>query len=98
MCKYVKQNQCTITTNICPYMYFCYKKQCWLPLKSMPKLCKVQEKLEIPKGYYKVRMERKGYLYIDIDDQTYKILNPFDDVPLYVKVTRLKNGQFKLKK
>lgn len=43
-------------------------------------------------------MERKGYLYIDIKGHTYKILNPFEEVPLYVKVTKLKNGEWKLRK
>lgn len=58
----------------------------------------MKEKIETPKGYCKVRMERKGYLYIDIKGHTYKIQNPFEEVPLYVKVIKLKNGDWKLKK
>lgn len=98
MCNYVQNNQCRITKNNCPYMYYCNKAKSWIPLKNMPTNCKVKENFEIPKGYYKVRMERKGYLYIDIDNQTFKILNPFDEVPLYVKATKLKNGNWRLKK
>ena len=98
MCNYIRQNQCSITKQQCPYMYFCNRAHNWIPLKSMPAKCKVVEQQEIPKGYYKVRMERKGYLYVDIDNQTYRIPNPFDDVPLYVKATKLKNGTWKLRK
>lgn len=64
----------------------------------MPQKCKVADKAEVPKGYYKVREERKGYLYVDINDRTYKILNPFDDVPLFVKATIYKNGKIRLRK
>lgn len=64
----------------------------------MPQNCKIKEDLKIPKGYYKVRMERKGFLYIDIKGQTYKILNPFEETPLYVKAFKLKNGEWRLKK
>lgn len=98
MCKYCNQNKCSITNSVCPYVYFCNKKQLWVPLKSMPQDCKVKINIEIPKGYYKVRMERKGYLYVDIGDITYKILNPFDDIPLYVKATKLRDGSWKLRK
>ena len=79
-------------------MYFCYKSNSWKPSKTMPLDCKIKQTAAIPKGYYYVRMERKGYLYIDIDGITYKILNPFDEIPLYVKATKLKNGRWRLKK
>lgn len=98
MCKYLDNNICNITKNNCPYTYFCYKKNCYKILSSMPEKCKIAENNEIPYGYYKVRMERKGYLYIDINNITYKILNPFEDIPLYVKAYKLRNGQWRLKK
>lgn len=98
MCNYLKENLCKINETICPFVYFCNKKQKWIELSSMPANCKVKEKVSVPEGYYKVRMERKGYLYIDIEDKTYKILNPFQEVPLYVKAIKLKNGKWRLKK
>lgn len=98
MCSYLNVNKCSINDSQCPYVYFCNKKKSWVPLSSMPENCKVKENISIPKGCYKVRMERKGYLYVDIKGQTYKILNPFSDVPLYVKATKLKNGGWRLKK
>lgn len=64
----------------------------------MPTNCKVKMAKEAPKGYYKVREERKGYLYVDINDMTVKILNPFDEVPTYVKISKSKSGQYIIKK
>lgn len=97
MCKYVKENKCSITDKVCPYMYFCTRWNKWKPLNSMPENCKVKVNQEIPKGYYRVREERKGYLYVDIQGQTYKIENPFDEVPQYVKAIKTKSG-WKLRK
>lgn len=99
MCEYIKENNiCSINLDICPYMYFCNKRRKWIPLKSMPSNCKIKETIEVPKGYYKIRMERKGYLYVDIDNHTHKFLNPFDYTPLYVKVTKSKDGTLKIRK
>lgn len=98
MCKYVRENKCSITEDNCPFMYFCTKINSWKPLNSMPENCMVKERFEVPKGYYKVRMERKGFLYIDIDNQTIKVPNPFEEIPLYVKAYKLRNGQWRLKK
>lgn len=98
MCEYVKQNKCSITNEVCPWMYYCSRHQTWKVSKNMPKECNVKANFEVPKGYYRVREERKGYLYVDIDGCTYKIKNPFDGVPLYVKATKLKSGEWRLRK
>lgn len=98
MCQFVKVNKCSITNSNCPFMYFCNKVNDWRPMNSMPKKCKVQEQALAPKGWYKVRMERRGFLYIDIEGQTRKFPNPFDEIPLYVKIIKQKNGTIKLKK
>ena len=92
MCEYVQLNKCSISGEVCPFMYYCNKLRIWKPLKSMPEKCNIKENFEIPKGYCKVRFERKGYLYVDINNQTFAIKNPFDDVPKYVKATKTKNG------
>ena len=97
LCEYTDKNMCKISGEICPFMYFCTKRQIYKPLNSMPKSCHVKINVEVPDGYYRVREERKGYLYVDINEITYKILNPFDSVPKYVKATKTKNG-WRLKK
>lgn len=97
MCEYVRGNQCRVTQTTCPYMYFCEKIQGFKPSTSMPVDCKVKQKAETPKGYYRVRDERKGWLYIDYNDITVKVKNPFNHVPLYVRIKVLKSGEYKLR-
>ena len=63
----------------------------------MPSDCKIKRNVKIPSGYYKVRQERKGYLYIDYDDVTIKVRNPFNYIPVYVKVKKTKDGKYNLK-
>lgn len=99
MCGLVTEgNKCLATGGSCPYMYFCTKRNMWLPNKAMPSNCKQKAKAEVPKGYYAIRDYRKGYLYIDVDNHTIKLLNPFETVPLYVKLTKTKSGEYRIKK
>lgn len=97
MCEYVKENKCSITSQICPYIYYCDKIHSYRPSKYMPTDCKIKQKIETPKGYYKVRQERKGFLYIDYGDITIKVKNPFNYIPRYVKVAQEKEGEYKLR-
>ena len=93
MCEYVKnENKCSINNQPCPYMYFCSTHQIWKPLKSMPINCNMKKKAEAPKGYTVVRDERKGWLYLDVDNQTIMLKNPFDYVPRFVKLSKTKEG------
>ena len=99
MCKYIiKGNQCSISKENCPYMFFCNKDLVWKPNNYMPNRCKMMDKVEVPEGYCRVREERKGYLYVDINGNTYKVLNPFDAIPLFVKAKITKTGKITLKK
>lgn len=97
MCEYARQSQCIITHDVCPYMYYCDKIRAYKPSMSMPINCKIQERAKMPKGAYKVRDERKGWLYVDYKDITIKVKNPFDHVPQYVYVQKLKTGEYKLR-
>lgn len=100
MCEYININQghCKILKDSCPFVYFCNKINSWKPLKNMPVNCKIKTQLSIPKGYYKVCFERHGNLYVDIKGQIEIYPNPFDDVPLFIKVFNTKNGKQRLKK
>ena len=97
MCQYIKENKCSITKENCPFMYYCNKANAWRPMNSMPQKCKIQDYVDLPKGWSKVRMQRKGCLYIDIKGQTIKIQNPFDYTPTMVKISKLKNGEWKIR-
>lgn len=53
----------------------------------------------IPDGYCRVEFERHGDLYVRVDaDTVTPIKNPFDDIPKFVKVSKAKNGSYKIKK
>ena len=64
----------------------------------MPENCKVKKDIEAPEGYYKVCFEKRGNLYVDMNGHVEIIPNPFDEVPIYVKAYKLKNGNWKIKK
>lgn len=94
MCNYVRKNKCAITNEVCPYMYYCTKRNIWKQSSNMPENCKVKQAHSVPKGYYKVLFERRGMLYILIEDQTIPMQNPFDHVPLFVKLRKSKDGHW----
>lgn len=99
MCEYVnlEEAKCNITKEVCPYLYFCNKIKKYKPSVSMSQECKVKEKKETPKGFYKVCFEKKKFLYINVNDQIQIIENPYDFIPSYVKMSKLKNGAWKIK-
>lgn len=97
MCEYVKDNTCEITKQVCPWRYLCPKDGQWKNNKYMPANCKVKLNIQVPEGYNKVREERKGWLYIDVENETIRIKNPFDYTPLYVRIKKLKNGEYKIR-
>lgn len=96
MCDFIEGNKCKVNNAICPWVYWCDKLQVWKPNKDMPKNCKIQTSVKHT-GKYPVRSYRKGYLYVDINDITYKLENPFDFVPESIDVQK-KNGVYKVKK
>ncbi len=96
MCEFIEENKCKINQSPCPWVYWCDKVQGWRPNKYMPEKCNMK-KITKHNGKYKVRDSRKGFLYVDIEDTTYKIENPFDFIPDYVDVQK-RNGVYKIKK
>lgn len=97
MCEYVTESKCKITNDCCPYVYYCTKINGWRAMDSMRDDCRIKQRFLTPKGSHFVRMVRGKYLYVDIDNHTEKIPNPFDgETPLYVNVTKTKAG-YKIK-
>lgn len=78
-CKCMRQDK----EPICPHVYRCPKLQIWKKLASMDG-CIVRQ------NQGNVKMERRGYLYVQINDQVVKIKNPYDYVPSNVKVKKYK--------
>lgn len=72
----------------------------WKESKNMPEKCNLQEKLDVPRGYYKVVFEKKGYLYVNMNNNIYIVKNifPLDKIPDYVKLSKNKQGKWYVKK
>lgn len=97
MCEYVDTNICQITNSICPWRYLCPDTGKWRDNRYMPADCKVKRQAAVPDGYCRVREERKGWLYIDLGNETIRVKSSFDHTPLYVRVKKLKSGEYKLR-
>ena len=100
MCKYANFNTgiCKISKDVCPYLYFCNKTQVYKESVVMPNNCKIAENFNVPKNCYKVCLERRGNLYIDVKGNVIIIKNPFDYTPAYVQLSKLKGDKWKIKK
>ena len=104
MCSYLNKNNCKATNSICPYIYFCNKTLTWKESKTTPKDCKIKIDAENKKnkgrGYYKVIKERKGKLYINIDNEVCILDNPYknEECPEFVRVSKNKLGEYYIKK
>lgn len=101
-CAYRTDNNCSFTGKSCPWVYWCGKIAGYKERDGINTYCKYIKQASIPveyssNGYYMVEFERKGYLYVTVNGQTLKILNPFDYIPKYVKVYQSK-GIWKIKK
>lgn len=46
---------------------------------------------ELKKGEYPVLFESKGLLYVEYNDNVFKFVNPFDEVPRGVELVRVEN-------
>ena len=97
MCDYVDNIVCQITQYVSSWRYLWPDTGTWRDNKYMPDDCKVKRDAAVPKGYKRVREERKGWLYIDLGEQTIRVKNPFDHTPLYVRVKQLKSGEYKIR-
>lgn len=92
------ENKCKAINDVCPFVYYCGKIQAYKELERAKRGCKyMSNDIKIPDGYKKVEYEKRGYLYVNMGGEVVKILNPFNDIPQFVKVSKTKNG-YKLKK
>ena len=100
MCEFLEKDKCLSTNNSCPYVFFCTKENRWKPLKSMPENCRQAKRntplKEIPKGAYIVEFVRHGYLYVNIEGNLYKFVNPFNYEPEFVKMEK-EEGKWTIK-
>ena len=82
---------CKINKEICPFLYYCSKIHSYKELRTMPSKCKVLEQFEMPEGFYKVSYENNGNLYVEVNGYIEIIANPYDYIPLYVKLFKIES-------
>lgn len=88
---------CNLTKNNCPWVYWCGRIADYKERDGSENYCKYRKEEIVPVGYNKVQFEKRGELYITINNQTIKLPNPYDYVPKYVKLYQSK-GNWKIKK
>lgn len=76
---------CKRTDRICEYSKFCQLQNKFI-LNDRWEQCSVKDEKDIPSGSNRVLFERKGFLYIDLNDKTIKVKNTFNHIPDYVYI------------
>lgn len=98
MCEYMNMEKgiCLLRKENCPYLYYCNKIHKYKINSSTPVNCRIKQSFEVPNGYYKVCFERKKQLYVNVDNNIEIIPNPYNFIPIYIKMIKLKNGKWKI--
>ena len=59
--------------------------------------CKIRkESVVVPDGKNKVRFEKNGKLFVELEDSVITVDNPFDEVPQFVEIVA-KNNEYYIK-
>lgn len=74
---------------ICPHVRRCLEHHIWKPLMYMAN-CPIRF---APTG--NVQFERHGYLYVQFGEQIIKVKNPYDYIPMDVKIEEIE-GKYKV--
>lgn len=80
---YYPKLYCKIDNKMCPYVKKCEKLERFLPLEEQERCYKrMEQKMKkIPKGSCYICFERKGYLYINLnEDETIKVKNTLGNI------------------
>ena len=95
MCKYRIRNKCSLTEVICPWAFWCGNVRDYKERDSYKTYCKILKDATVkekPDGYYDVKFERHGYLYVDFNGEVIKVENIFNDIPKFVKIKKTKTS------
>lgn len=96
---------CKKQKDVCPFTRYCIKEKKVIPndrIGYTMEDCKLRKEIDIPDGSSKVRKEISDFdfLYIDIkigkDLYTYKLKNPYNEIPDYVYVKETISGAYEI--
>ena len=94
------QLMCKLTTKPCIYRKYCKKTGTFIHLDDWSECFLRNDELErdIPSGSYFVRFEKKGYLYVEINDKIVKIKNTLNGgkVDNYIYLKEVGNGEYSI--
>lgn len=94
---YTQPCTCSKDGSICPFVRRCNIAHKWLPLGGMS-TCSLKnsqsqnkEVLNLKKGEYKVAYVQKNKLYIDMNGNLIRMMNPYDYEPKTVELVKIDN-------
>lgn len=85
---------CKRTSNMCGYSRMCSKLNKVMPNRM--EVCTLAQLKNIPTDSNRVRFEKRGKLYIEVENTVIALSNPYDHVPDYVYVVAV-GGEWYLK-
>ena len=83
---------CNKSNEICPFTRRCSTRMAHVPLASMNNCQLRKEEEMIPTNTNKVRFEKRGKLFIEVNDHVIELKNPYDYIPDYVYLVNV-NGE-----
>ena len=90
---------CNIMKNQCPMIRFCSKVNDIINVDNVETKCTIykneEDKSYMKQGKYKVLYEKRGMLYIELNQDTSIVIpNPFNNVPSGVDVVKIKDEYY----
>ena len=91
--------QCLLMKNQCPMIRFCSKVNDIINVDNVESKCTIykneEDKSYMKQGKYKVLYEKRGMLYIELNQDTSIVIsNPFNNVPSGVDVVKIKDEYY----
>ena len=80
---------CLKTDGVCPFTRYCTIIGKMIPNDRKyytMEDCNLKNEKVLENGEYKVRFEKKGFLYVEINDSVKMFKNIFNDIPVSVKL------------
>ena len=85
---------CNKSNEICPFTRRCSTRMAHVPLASMNNCQLRKEEEMIPTNTNKVRFEKRGKLFIEVENFVIELDNPYDYIPQYVELIKQKGEYF----
>lgn len=99
--KYTENCICKKEQDVCPFVRRCTTNLIWLPLNAMDKCNrrfvptqKRKEDIVLKDGEYRVEYIKHGKLYINVNGNLIRMINPYDYEPKKVKLVNIEGTMY----